>query len=224
MSVLGDGSFTVHSWRPALLELVRDPQRPRYRLRAEVRHETSAKDSRIGIYVAHHIHPLPAGPIHQFVALAFYDIESEKELYDKNMSQPRRLRLPPPRGNPVTLDPHLYTEHEPEPWHAPILCGPRDYFEPVGVGGRMWRELMVEVTPDGIKGFWSGKVFGQLSSPLLLEFTNKYLAGIRKEQANDPFARDFEPIYAPRGGLGLFVSDGSASFRRVVIEPLEDIN
>jgi serine/threonine-protein kinase len=225
MSVLADGTFGVQSWTAALLELVRDPQCSHYQLRAEVRHETSANQAEVGIFVAHCIHSHPTRPVHQFVVLTFNDIEREKDLYDRKAATiPRPFRPPPPKGNPVKLDPHLYAEREPEPWHVRNACGPRHYFEPVGYGGRDWRELMVEVTPEGVKGFWGGRAFGELRGSQLVESLNNYLAWVRKNQPDEPFAYRLDPTYAPRGGLGLYVRNGSASFRNVVIEPLEDPN
>jgi len=48
------------------------------------------------------------------------------------------------------------------------------------------------------------------------------LTEAHKLEPDEPFNRGLHPVYAPRGGLGLYVENGTAAFRRVVIEPLED--
>src|SRR5262249_7315575 len=47
-----DGVFTVHAWNYGLLELARDPQQDRYRIRAEVRHDTAVFCGEVGLYFA----------------------------------------------------------------------------------------------------------------------------------------------------------------------------
>jgi hypothetical protein len=55
----------------------------------------------------------------------------------------------------------------------------------------------------------------------LLESINRYLTEIQLTNPEDPFGHGLISLYAPRGGLGLYVQNGAASYRRVVIEPLE---
>ena len=85
-----------------------------------------------------------------------------------------------------------------------------------------WRELVVEVSPLGVTGYWGSKQMRILTGDRFVQFTNEYLDGIRKSKPEDPFGRGLNPAYAPRGGLGLYVRNGSAAFRRVVIEPLDE--
>jgi hypothetical protein len=47
-----DGSFSVHTWRFGLLDLVREVPCRRFRVRAEVRHEKSDRMGEVGLYVA----------------------------------------------------------------------------------------------------------------------------------------------------------------------------
>ena len=222
MSVLADGSFSLNSWQTARLELVRDPQRSHYRFSALVRQEQGVRQAEMGIYVADHAQSLPAGVIHQFVALTFYDIERDKDLWAKVVAQPLPVKPPPPKGNPVMLDPRLYAERAPVPWGPRLHCGPRDFFEPAGIGHKEWRKLAVEVTPEGVKGFWDGRAMGILTAARMMGVANDYLTEVRKRQPEESLAQDCAVIYAPRGGLGLYVQNGTASFRRVVIEPLDD--
>jgi serine/threonine-protein kinase len=222
MSVLTDGTFTLNSWQIGLLELAPDPQWPHYRFRALVRHDKGASRSDIGIYVAHHPHAHPAGVVHQFVALTFYDIEDEIKKWNALVENPLRIQPPRPEGNPAMLDPHLYAEREPVPFISGIYLGPRAYFEPAGTGSKEWRELTVEVTPAGVLGFWGDRAMGMLTAKELVDYTNEHLKETRKTNPEDPFVHGLTPLYAPRGGLGLYVHNGTASFRYVAIEPLED--
>jgi serine/threonine-protein kinase len=220
MSVLADGTFILSSWQSALLELLPDPQRSHYRFRALVRQEEGIRQAELGIYIAHHAHSHPAGVVHQFVALTFYDIEDEIKNWNDLVAKPLRIKPPKPPGNPAMLDPHLYVERAPVPWRSD-MHGRRSYFEPAREGGREWRELEVEVTPEGVKGFWGGKAMRIVTGLKLLESINRYLTEIQLTNPEDPFGNGLIPLYAPRGGLGLYVQNGAASYRRVVIEPLE---
>jgi hypothetical protein len=96
------------------------------------------------------------------------------------------------------------------------------YFEPTGEPSKEWRELMVEVSPSGVRGTWDGKSMGLLTGEQLVDRSNKILRDLRKNLPEPPFGKDLQFVYSPRGGLGLYVQNGTAAYRRVVIEPLED--
>jgi tRNA A-37 threonylcarbamoyl transferase component Bud32 len=221
-SVLSDGSFSLSSWQWALLELVPDPQRSHYRFRAFVRQQNGAFQSKIGIYVVHHPHSHPAGTVHQFTALTFYDIESDVDKWTQNKAKLPGFNQPRPLGNPARLDPHLYAERAPEPWTPSMRVGRRAWFQPARMANKEWRELAVEVTPAGVWGFWGGQPMGILTAEEMVDHTTEHLRTEQKLHPSEPFGRGVFPVYAPRGGLGLYVQQGAASFRRVVIEPLED--
>jgi serine/threonine-protein kinase len=220
-SVTANGTFSVHSWGQALLELVRDPQSEHYQFRALVRHDKSDDQGEVGIYVAHRGHGTPRGVVDHFVALTFYDLRDEMDLYKKLLPKFPKVP-PPPKGNPVLFDPRLYAERPEGPWEPRLYCGPRGYFKPAGAGGKEWRELAVEVTPEGVRGFWAGRPIGTLSAKLAAGAARDYLAQRRQEHPDDPLFQGVEPVFAPCAGLGLYVHKGSASFRRVEIEPLAD--
>jgi tRNA A-37 threonylcarbamoyl transferase component Bud32 len=222
MSVLSDGTFTLTSWQGALLELVRDPQRSHYRFSALVRHELGAEGAQMGIYVAHHPHAHPAGLVHQFTALTFFDIEDKKKQSIQRAAQPLLFKPPLAQGNPVMLKPHLYAERAAKPWMPSMPIGQRVVFDPVGAGGIEWRELAMEVTPKGVRAFWGDEAMKILTAEKLGDLINGYLPEAHKLEPEEPFNRGLAPVYAPRGGLGLYVENGTAAFRRVVIEPLED--
>jgi hypothetical protein len=83
--------------------------------------------------------------------------------------------------------------------------------------------VSVEVTPEGVTGFWGEerKLVGKISFPRARKSAESFLASLRRQSPNDETAREFRPLFGPDGALGLFVRRGTASFRRVVLEPLE---
>jgi serine/threonine-protein kinase len=224
-STAPDGAFSVHTWEQAVLALVRDPQRESYRLRAEVRHERAdANPSQVGIFVVHRGYPGPGGEIQNFAALTYNDVISELEVWQRiqaKVAQFPNAQQPPPQGNRVLLDPHLYADRADGPWEPQLTFGRRATFEPAGLAGGAWREVILEVSPAGIRGYWGEKELALVPAAQLIKDARSYLDHERKKHPDDLFGQGIEPVFAPRGALGLYVRRGSASFRRVTIEPLE---
>src|SRR5262249_38782825 len=82
-----------------------------------------------------------------------------------------------------------------------------------------WRRVSVELTEDGYLTYWENQLIEELS-------WNKANA-IAKEQLDDHilvFRRDelktVNPAFGPLQRLGLFVNEGGADFRNVILEPL----
>jgi eukaryotic-like serine/threonine-protein kinase len=222
-SLASDGAFSLHSWTLALVELVRDPQRDSYRIRAEVRHEEGKEPGQVGLYFAHRC--FQAGPdlVHYFGYLAFDDINDVRDLYVRAYSAlPDIPKPPPPKGNPVFLMPYLYAAGEQNrDWeHGIFTPRPEVFFFPAGGGGGPWHSLVVEVRPDGVNGFWDDKAVGRLTATEWVGKTNDRLANLCKDDPKDPRPQAVKPEWMTRGGAGLFLFRGSASFRNLVIEPL----
>jgi hypothetical protein len=76
-----------------------------------------------------------------------------------------------------------------------------------------WRLLEVEATPATYRFFWDGELVYTLERPLP-EASLKDLQRWLTRPLLPP------PDFSPRGGLGLYVQRGSASFRAFRIEPL----
>jgi hypothetical protein len=77
----------------------------------------------------------------------------------------------------------------------------------------VWRHLRVEVRPEKVNVFWEGQALPELSRAKLRELCQSWVVG------NKVVVPEFE--FAPDGAVGLYVSQGKASFRHVTIEPLE---
>src|SRR5262249_54783860 len=130
----------------------------------------------------------------------------------------RILPQQPPKGNPVRMCSVLFLEKKRE---SILDTLGSHVFEPAIATGRMdWRSLAIEVTPRAIRSFWDGRLACELPFADLMEKSRSAQQEYNRQQPNSAFADENISNFSPRGGLGLFVSDGSASFRRVVIEPL----
>jgi hypothetical protein len=110
-------------------------------------------------------------------------------------------------------------------------CALSRLFTPAGkVESVPWRLLEVEVTPEWIKVFWEGeqitttwggKPADGCDPKKPLQWACTFMGNTlvhRKEGAHEPVVADAE--LALGDGLGLYVEQGVAAFRSVVIEPL----
>jgi serine/threonine protein kinase len=205
-----DGSFSVQSWEHGLLELLPDPRLERYRFSAEVRHEKQTNhESIVGIYLLHSAHQQGETLAHFHCNVAFND------LVDVGAPDPNGVH----RGNAVWLQVHRQlsaglVHHVCYVPDAVVSCTPA---KPVGALGP-WRSIAVEVRPETIKVFWEGHCIGKTSRDNLM-FFGKYLMSVPDEP---PLASN--PQFSSRDGLGLFVSQGVASFRNVTVEPIGEEN
>ncbi len=215
-----DGLFTVHATNQvALLDLVRDPGRDRYRFRARIHHATGQEQCEVGIYFARRAHATSGGTVHCFGALLFNDVKDDRDLYQRLLPKLPKPPPPPPRGNRAILKSHLHAEGE-EPWtFGGGKC--EAVFEPARTRD-VWRELAVEVTPSGVRGFWQGQPIGKLSAQAFFEAPRNYLDLLRHRGEDSLFVKGLAPEYAPRGALGVYVFRGSVSIHRVAIEPLDE--
>jgi hypothetical protein len=205
-----DGAFSVQNWDHGLVELLPDPRMDRYRFAAEVRHERQThQECRVGIYFAHSERPEGEQTSHFHCNVAFNDLV---ELGEQGPDGGQRL-------NSVGLQVHrqlavgLIHNKATVP-NASFLFPPA---RPVGALGP-WRAIAVEVRPETMKVFWGGKCIATTPRKVLLRKARTLLA-----KANQPLPAN-SPQFLPRGSLGLCVSQGVASFRNVIVEPLNDEN
>jgi predicted Ser/Thr protein kinase len=194
----GDRTCYYNTLEFALLELLPDPQIERYRFSAEVRHVDTAKNGEVGLFFMHSIHSTPKGVEHCFCTLTFNDHESLFPLPDSSRASQVALYLRRARrvgGNQRTPG------------------GAGNYFQPArrSLDNPIpWRKIAVEVTPKAVRIFWEGRQIGEVERKAL-----------RQQFLKDLTGPPINPQFAPREGLGLFISSGSASFRHVVVEPLD---
>ncbi len=208
-SVGGDGTFAVHSWKVALVELLPDPQLKRYRFTAQVRHDTRADGGQVGIYFAQRDYTTPDRAAQFLCKVTFDDISDAR-------------RIPGLTGNQARLNPYVLYSVGGRPAGEHEIHGVEsEPFAAAGLDGGHWHEIVVLVTPEGVHATWDGISFRSgLDAEYIPRRTQRVLSLPRRGLADDPFLQHLAPEYTPRGGLGLFVGKSSASFRGVSIEPL----
>jgi serine/threonine protein kinase len=206
------GEFSVQNWEYGLVELLPDPRLQRYRFSAEVRHERREYDaSRVGIYFAHSEYPHGESVAHFHCNVSFNDLVEENPNDDANGNQ---------KGNRVGLQVHRQSPAGLEPQKAYVSKAEAPFKParpPLGSVGP-WRRIAVEVRPEAIKVFWGGNCIATTPRNTLMKSARWVIV-----RPNQPLPAN-SPQFAPRGGLGLYVSMGVASFRNVIVEPLGDEN
>src|SRR5262249_50096691 len=122
----------------------------------------------------------------------------------------------------VRMFPHLHSEEGIPPnidCRMPGWPGPR--FEPAGEGRGRWHDLTVTVTPSGVVAEWDGQPF-EVPGAEIAPRVAREIARMRPRYPGDPFVQNLQPQFVVRGGLGLYLLRGSASFAAVTVTPLGD--
>jgi tRNA A-37 threonylcarbamoyl transferase component Bud32 len=208
-----DGAFTVEMLTvddQGLLELLPNVNRTSYVFRAEVRHNcTAATFGTVGIYFGHSEHATLEGPEHWFCTLEFDDLKDQAKTH------------PASGGNALFLKVRGYREPTPTTGYGPSYGGAIHFFQPAtpAVGKEPWHALAVKVTPKEVTIFWENRPIDK--NPIGRDKLQKRAAFELKQRA--PPA-GIAPVFDPREALGLYVCQASASFRRVVVEPLDEDN
>ena len=96
------------------------------------------------------------------------------------------------------------------------VTGPR--FKPLGQSNGRWHDLEIIVTPETVTARWDGQTFAKATPDLQKDINRDLITYPPPPGA--PLRAGFLPAFRPRGGLGLFVFLGSASFRAVTVNPL----
>jgi serine/threonine-protein kinase len=204
ISVDRNRPFSFSSFKTGRLQLLRTPCVPRYRFSAEVWHRDAQETGEAGIYFAYTARTVGNHVHRGWCELVFADQGKKASLFHG----PGQKRLEPPkysklelilRGSGPELDSDLVTPvYKLYPAAAPSSKGPSP-----------WRRLAVVVTPEKIQVFWEGAFVSEISFAQL------------RTLCNVPLPLNPKPEFAPDGSLGLCVLRGQASFRRVLVEPLE---
>jgi serine/threonine-protein kinase len=216
VSIGADGCFSIHSWSFCLLELLADVPSEKYAVRMQVRHEKSNGPGDVGLYVAHRAHVGKQTRSHTFAYLTFNDIRD----IGRDHAFAHLLGGYPRRLNAVQLDPCFQVDGTPGPYRASLMPGL--IFDPAR-DARTWRELEIVVGPDGVEGLWEGERVGLLSAASIvaqIERWNEHWKQTRPDDPIDPPARPTPAQFDQRGGLGVYLYHGSASFRSFTVTPL----
>ncbi|HYV37260.1 MAG TPA: serine/threonine-protein kinase [Gemmataceae bacterium] len=208
-----DDSVIVETLSTALWEMIDDPMCDHFSLSAEVRHLDEGGASFVGIYYGYWEKDTPQGTKPgNFIVLGFAD-RGSLVVFDNNgkaVSSTMRLAsvlfddrqsayvlLPNDRLSVLPLEPAVATKKA-----AP------------------WRKLELIVSPEGVQASWAS----DQHPPQLLP--NVSIGKIHKHQQKMQIAAATSDKvsltlgYAPRGGVGLYVTAGKAAFRNISIKPL----
>jgi serine/threonine-protein kinase len=200
-----DGAFSAHCLEHGLLELVAAPAQERYRFRAEVRHDQGIlAEGEVGIYFAHSEQATAAAPAHCFAMVALNDLVDQSAAFPEGGF----------KGNALGL--RLYQQPPAGLRRDSVLVGDLQYpFDFPAPGTKPWRRLAVEITPE--------RVCVDCGDRRIIDCPRAELADqFRSMGRSDVAPLAGEPAFAPWEGLGLYVSQGGASFRSVVVEPLAE--
>jgi hypothetical protein len=215
---LGKGKALVHSagGGPArltlmdgtvLLELFPDPP-PYFRLSADLLHVNATDAGRVGVYGARSHWRAGQAEEHAFAALTFADVGGQAFFYPpfnvtpQNVAQLKVADM----GSRVFLSAWRWRQ---ENGGTSLSHNNTVYSEFVRPKRGQWRKLILEGTPDELVVLWDGKLlwrgpWDRCRVPLTLP------------TSRDPLPPT-KPL-APRGGLGLIVTDSSVEFRNVFLE------
>jgi hypothetical protein len=219
--------FSLRSDNLAMVDLVRQVKSTHFRLSADVQHNRVLDPNAManaGIYVARTAYASEGGTSQQVVLLTFNDIISEREVYEKWFPiKPPNLKWDKPKANSVYMQSRLIFDTDPFKDVSDLLADcEAQLFQPGGFSGDVWRELRLDVAPEGISAYWDNVLVGTLTAEQLGPESRKKLEDNRDhyDTPEKPFRMGFEPAYTPQGSVGICVYCGTASFRRVVLEPL----
>ena len=197
--------FSFTSFEKARLELLPRAPGPRFRFSAEIKHEGAGENAQgvVGLYFARSQKVTNDGPTTYWWDLTFADRGDHALKHDgPDQRKHSEVRLIPRRYAAT----QGYFDH------------PADVFErfvsaQANFAKSDWRKLAVNVTPDLVEFSWEGAPFKKLSPAQMRKLGEPFVVG---------GANVFPEIeFNPEGGLGLFLSKGTASFCRVIVEPLE---
>jgi serine/threonine protein kinase len=205
-----DDTFRIYAPETCLMELLPDPHSDHYRFSVKIRHDSSNPGGRVGIFVGRQSHAVEGEELQFSVRTAFDGLSGLRAPIDRGKKkQPDRPF--------VLVSSQIYAERNDTPVIqevANVKAGP--FF--AAADKPEWHDLSVTVFPEGIRGDWDDQ-------PATIDATNSEISRtipdlVSKASARAPQAKEIKPGFAPRGGLGLFVYRGSASFSSVSLTPL----
>jgi tRNA A-37 threonylcarbamoyl transferase component Bud32 len=193
------GLFSLDSSTPCLMELLPSVPGRGYRFRAEIRHDHSILGE-VGLAFALARRSAVPEADAYYLALTFNDQEA------------RIKRSGGKKCSAVTLSIRRYGESD-----VSADLEWRYYEPPLGHHGQApWRQIEAVVTPESIEAFWEGQSIGTISRA-------EIAAALKRLDGPDAGPTSFplsEPSFPHQCAAGLFLTGGSACFRRVVVEPI----
>ncbi len=174
----------------AVVELLAEPPWEHYRLEAEVRHESGAK-SAVGIFGAHGAYHSARGVHHCLWALVYADLGQFRGKMELSAAR---------------YDDFAPYEHEDASAKLKGFMAAAMKNQPSD-----WRPLALIVDGQGVHAEWGADRVADVSDTR---------AGQLVERTMESYQQEVQAGFTPRGGVGIFVQHGSASFKNVVLKPL----
>jgi serine/threonine-protein kinase len=223
-----DGTFALNTWsNVSLLELL--PQLPveNYRFTAQVRHQNcDQRDGYCGVYFGHEGVPATEGELQHCLCLYFNDIHASAALFAEVAAQ-LRARAPKsgvPLNNQVHLAAQLFCNTVDQPTRiCRIGLASGAPFTPYGLkDDAPWHTVDVLITPDLVRARWDQRVVVELTAAEYAIKLDAFLAQRREKFPHEtPVLAAAPSRFRARGGLGLLLKSGAATFREVAIVPVE---
>jgi predicted Ser/Thr protein kinase len=208
-----DGAFYVSTWDQCCLRLLTDPGQSDYVFSAEIRHERSDLPGEVGLFLALQEQAGDGFRDFELIKIGFNDVRSNQEIGNAMA----KFAGPPPE---IPNAAQAFARFVRQPATGKIVerqssLGRPVTFKPAGAAGGPWRKLEMRITSTAISASWDGRPL----APFTLE---KARGAFETLQAKLPAAgpapsRRADPA---RGGLGVYLFRGAASFRNIVLRPL----
>jgi serine/threonine-protein kinase len=204
---VAEGCFSLESLDRCLLELTPDSGSDHYLFALECRHDDAGGTSDVGLFFGLRQTPKgPAGAKYGYYTVAFAD-------------RGFKTKRAGPKGEDksyLELYAHAGGKERDHPNDVKTVLS----FRPVPLAQPgVWRKLGVRVTPEEISVFWRNEQGGwQLIDRIAVSLLENRFRWITR---TSPEVAEIAPAFSPRQGLGLYVSRGRASFRRVELTPLQ---
>lgn len=223
VSQFEDGTFTVHTTKVCLVEMLPKVSKKNFRFSAKIRHHQGEPSSRVGLYFAHGIFPGPVSGIQQFTSLDFTDRSSAVATWEKI---PFAKKPPRPKGNSVAI------AHTVTTWQKPFLdcscqgnllqgaCFVPGFLSATKNTDMPWRVLEIRVLDHECHGYWNGDPVGTMDAAMFENAATQSLAVLGKNLGDPSLVAAVPSTFCSTGGIGLYVTRGVATFSSVHIEPL----
>ncbi len=205
----GDRCVTVEAHQPILVQFFDDPGIDSYTFRIQVRYNGRDFGERVGIYVGHQKFSTPDGDKHFFLPLSFTDNERSPDA-PKGLKK-EQVQLSGIREiQAALLESRVGAAGSFKPYT--FKGGRHSFPRPKHDGESEWHKLEVIARPNQWEFRFDGATASKVPVPLA-EHVIDALQGFHK--GGEPLPLQLNP----RGGLGLFIQSGTASFRNAEIIP-----
>jgi serine/threonine-protein kinase len=227
VNLAGDGTLAVANGLGfCMLELLPAVGRDSYRITAEARHLASDIPGTCGVYFARRLAAGGQGDTSLCTFLRFNDVWKAQDILDQDAGDiPKEFlkKLPVLGTNPVRIEALVVGDGVDAPREQSLALVEGAAFKPSGQRGP-WHRLEVTVTPRRVAASWDGRDVGVLSAEKLTSGGQRVHAFWRKQRPERlGWLPEVPQAFPASGGLGLFVAQGSATFRKLVVSPLEEL-